>query len=136
MLNRRSFLFACAGAGTAAPLAGLIGHAGAHAQAPSLQLFSTLVGARFDVADPASGRTLGQLTLVAVEPQRNSAPMIEQFSLHLASDHGHALAGDIYALRHPVSGVMNLRVERISPDVAAGGTAYRVDFALLRSAQA
>ena len=95
-----------------------------------------LVGERFDVADPASGRQLGQVTLVAVEAQRNSSAMIEQFSLHLAPERGPVLAGAIYALRHPAAGELDVRVERVSTETADGDTAYRVDFALLRTPRA
>lgn len=144
MLNRRQFIAGCAGTlalasslpalaqgGTSGFSSSFLSSSGGQEPLqPSRKLFSRLVGQRFEVYGGQGLQLVHHLQLTEVVDQENSSSYLEQFTLHFEGSLDQPLPSDVYTLRHPRAGGMDLRLDRLP--VGSGGTPYAAVFALLR----
>lgn len=137
MLNRRTFLAACTGAATLAPLAALAARLPSSAAAttspvltPARHTFAELVGERFAVYMPGEAQPRALLTLARLDDSCDTCAALEQFVLHFEHPESGELGSGLYTLRHPRAGSTDMRLEQSAGD----GDRYQAAFALLRYA--
>ncbi len=135
MLNRRTFLAACSGAATLAPLTSLAAllptrPAVSAVLTPARHTFAELVGERFAVYMPGEAQPRALLTLARLDDSCDTCAALEQFVLHFEHPESGELGSGLYTLRHPRAGSTDMRLEQSAGD----GDRYQAAFALLRYA--